>query len=204
MTKRLVTGATVCWLMASAGLAALISLQINSEISLTSPVTAAPSKAAPEQDEHLKDPIVDHLPADALQLIVERPLFSWSRRPPFSPPLEQEATEPLSRKQPLSAKLAGTMLAGTTRMALFTHPSKGLLRLGEGRNIDGWLIKEVREDAVRLEQGDDVTLLKLRKGDSQKERPSLSGVKKPVSVNKTDPPVGTIEGDKPVTKASAN
>ncbi|MGI9418824.1 MAG: hypothetical protein ACR2RA_13395 [Geminicoccaceae bacterium] len=196
------TGATVCWLTTSAGLAAVIALQMNSELSLTSPVTAAPTEAATDEAEPSVNALADYLTVDTLDMIVERPLFSLSRRP-FSPAVEQqEAPEGTARMQPLSAKLAGTMLAGSSRMALLTHPSKGLLRLREGQDVDGWRIEEVRDDEVRLERGDEVELLRLRKGTPQEDRQAQIGVKAPASVGKNDPPVGTIESDDTAAEAS--
>ena len=216
--------ATTCWLMASAGLVGVITLQVKSDLALTTPVTAAPNAASPYAGEEAV-PIVGHLTDDVLDAIIDRPLFSISRRP-FAPPVEKETVKKAPRAaQPLSVKLAGTMLSGESRMALLNHPSKGLMRLREGQLIDGWQVIEVRDDEVRLKQGDKLTLLHLRKDIARKaELPTVDGLKpataakdqlvrlrgdgarkampsriggpRPASAAKDQPPVGTLDGDK--------
>lgn len=164
MSKRFFNGATACWLLASIGLTGVIILQIGSDVSLALPVTAAPSSSSFNGDEeHPGGLITGDLETDALDAIVERPLFSSSRRP-YEAPQSQTASNPTAPARQLSAKLAGIMLSGESRMALFTHPSKGLVRLRQGQDVDGWRIEEVREHEVKLSNGDKVTLLKLRKG----------------------------------------
>ncbi len=163
MAKRFVTGATLCWLTMAAALSGVIMLQVNSDISLALPVTAAPAERPPDEESSATDVIAGDLSTDVLAMIVERPLFSWSRRP-YLPPEADVVTEAPPEARELSVKLAGTMLAGSSRLALFTHPSKGLLRLRQGQDVDGWRIVDIRDDEVRLQLGDDITLLRLRKG----------------------------------------
>ncbi len=164
MAKRFVTGTTLCWLTAAAALAGVIKLQVDDDVSLALPVTAAPVDMRPDDEEERDTDVMDdHLTTGVLEMIVERPLFSWSRRP-YSPPVDDVVAETAPEVQELSVKLAGTMLAGSSRLALFTHPSKGLLRLRQGQDVDGWRIVDIRDDEVRLQLGDDITLLRLRKG----------------------------------------
>ncbi len=170
MAKRFVTGTTLCWLTAAAALAGVIKLQVDDDVSLALPVTAAPVDMRPDDEEERGTDVTnDHLTTGVLEMIVERPLFSWSRRP-YSPPVDDVVAETAPEVQELSVKLAGTMLAGSSRLALFTHPSKGLLRLRQGQDVDGWRIEDIREDEVRLKLGDEITLLRLRKGMPGKAR----------------------------------
>lgn len=190
MAKRFVTGATLCWLTAAAALAGVIMLQVNSDISLALPVTAAPAEAPLDEEARTTDAIAGTLTADILDVIVERPIFSWSRRP-YLPPEDDVVMETTPEVRELSVKLAGTMLAGKSRLALFTHPSRGLLRLRQGQDVDGWRIEDIREDEVRLQLGDKVTLLRLRKGVPGKSRqPALGATNEPAA--------GTNNGDETV------
>lgn len=163
MDKRVINKGTVFWLMASAGLIGVIMLQVNDEAWLAPPVTAATVEAA-DQRSHDTDGLVTSSPnADWLDTIVERPIFSVSRRP-FSAAVELPTARPEPETKALALTLAGTLLAGESRIALLAHPTDGLLRLRQGQKVDGWRIDEIREDEVRLRRGLDVTLLSLRKG----------------------------------------
>jgi hypothetical protein len=176
MARRLTNRATLCWLLASAGLLGLIAVQETSKISLAPSVTAAPTEAVHVDEELEKAEIVSHLTIDSIDEIIDRPLFSSSRRP-ASVPEQEVIVAAATPKVEFSATLAGTMLAGDSRMALLTHPSKGLLRLREGQEVDGWRIEDVRVDEVRLTNGDEVTLLRLRKDTPSKGKAKALGAK---------------------------
>ena len=163
MGKRVIDKGTAFWLMASAGLIGVITLQMKDQPWLAPPVTAATVAPAPQQDRPEDGYLASPLDADWLDEIVERPLFSASRRP-FSPPEEKPAAKAEPKAEPLAFTLAGTLLSGESRVALLAHPTDGLLRLRQGQEVDGWRVDEIREDEVRLRRGPEVTLLSLRKG----------------------------------------
>ncbi len=163
MTKQTSSNGTAAWFLAAAGLCAAIAFQLNNEISIAVPVTAAP--ADPQETVIGGGDSVDSLiPPDfaLLDAIVERPLFSLSRRP-FEAPVEAmpDAT-PVAVKS-MSFKLLGTMVAGDTRFALLAHPDKGMLRLRQGQEVDGWRIEDVVGNEVTISRGDETVRLKLQK-----------------------------------------
>lgn len=154
---------TVFWLMASLGLAGVITLQVKEKSWIATPVIAA--TAVPAQERHRADDgAMASLPnVDWLDRIVERPLFSVSRRP-FSPAEEKPTAKPESEVKKLALTLTGILLAGESRVALLTHPKEGRLRLRQGQKVDGWRVDQISGDTVRLKRDHEVTLLSLRKG----------------------------------------
>ncbi len=184
MPKRSTSGATACWFLASAGLAGAIVLQIQHETSLTFPITAAPAEASLIEEEQAIDLALGDLSTDALDMIVERPLFSRSRRP-FAPTIAAAPVQqPRPPRQELSAKLKGVMLSGDAKLALMSHPQQGLLRLRQGQDVDGWHIEDIREQEVLLVRGDDVARLRLQKGASSDAEPSAA----PTAINEAATP----------------
>lgn len=162
MTKQTSSNGTAAWLLASAGLCAVVAFQLSNEISIAVPVTAAPAEVQTTQIDHGD---VDWLiPPDyaLLDMIVERPLFSLSRRPVEAPISARPASAPVVAKT-MSFKLLGTMVAGDARLALLSHPEKGMLRLREGQDIDGWRIQDVRGSDVMISRGDETMHLRLQK-----------------------------------------
>ncbi|MGH1482976.1 MAG: hypothetical protein ACRBM6_30415 [Geminicoccales bacterium] len=162
MGKRVIDKGTVFWLMASAGLAGVITLQVQEKSWLAMPVIAA--TAEPDQEQGRVDSgIASRLPdVDWLDRIVERPLFSASRRP-FSPAEGKPAARSEPEVETLDLTLTGILLAGEDKVALLAHPKQGLLRLRQGQKVDGWRVDQINGDEVRLKRGGKVTLLSLRK-----------------------------------------
>lgn len=163
MGKRFIDKGTAFWLMASLGLAGVITLQVKEKSWIATPVIAATAEPVQERDR-VDDGAMASLPdVDWLERIVERPLFSASRRP-FSPAEEKPTAKPEPEVKKLALTLTGILLAGESRVALLTHPKEGLLRLRQGQKVDGWRVDQINGDMVRLKRGHEVTLLSLRKG----------------------------------------
>lgn len=163
MVRRVVDKSTVFWLMASVGLAGVIALQVKESLWLATPVIAATDEPARQHDPAVEAVMTSLPDIDWLDRIVQRPLFSASRRP-FSPVEGKPAAEPEPEVKKLALTLTGILLAGESSVALLTHPKDGLLRLAQGQKVDGWLVDQISGDAVHLKRGDEVTLLSLRKG----------------------------------------
>ncbi|MGI9510548.1 MAG: hypothetical protein ACR2QJ_14505 [Geminicoccaceae bacterium] len=163
MVQRIINKGTAFWLLASAGLTGVITLQVKDGSWLTPPVTAAIVEPAQIHDGDQTD-LADRSPdADWLDSVVERPLFSTSRRP-FSPPEDRPEITPEQDAGPLTLSLTGTLLTGEARIALLIHPTKGLLRLRRGQKVEGWQVEEISDVEVRLRRGEEVTLLSLLEG----------------------------------------
>lgn len=163
MGKRIIDKGTAFWLMASLGLVGVITLQVKEKSWIATPVIAATAEPVQERDR-VDDGAMASLPdVDWLERIVERPLFSASRRP-FSPAEEKPTAKPEPEVKKLALTLTGILLAGESRVALLTHPKEGLLRLRQGQKVDGWRVDQINGDMVRLKRGHEVTLLSLRKG----------------------------------------
>ena len=170
MTMQVSSGAVAGWLLISAGLVGVIALQLDGRFpfSPSTAVTAAPNSPM-EHGTDSRDDLAINLPSpEILDEIVDRPLFSSSRRPFLLIRNEAPNAAP-AKKTTLSLTLAGTMLAGEARMALLLHPTKGLLRLRQGQKIDGWRIGDIGEDEVSLKRGGRTALLRLRENPLESE-----------------------------------
>ena len=157
------SGATAGWLGLSAILAGVVGLQISENVPLAPTVTAAPIETPAQGDGTFDLPALVPLSSDLVDEIVDRPLFSSSRRP-FVPDLGEEIQAIEDGDQDIPLKLVGTMLAGTSEIALLKHPSEGLLRLRQGSRVDGWEVVKIDHASVELSRGDEIEVMKLRSG----------------------------------------
>jgi hypothetical protein len=85
---------------------------------------------------------------------VERPLFSPSRRPAASAPAAAPGTESRYR-------LLGIVASGTKKTA-FVADNARRAELGVGDTLDGWTVKEIRQDRVTLASPTGEMVLKLK------------------------------------------
>jgi hypothetical protein len=80
--------------------------------------------------------------------VTERPLFSSSRRPS-----EKETSKVAD--QPLSATLAGIVISSSSSSIVITHGDPPvLMRLKQGDQIDGWLVRSIEPARVLLQRRD--------------------------------------------------
>ena len=161
----------------SIGLIVLIIFQIQGKFAIQSSSAIVQNQPPRGEAENSQDLIVSTPSTDDLDQIASRPLFSKSRRP-VSPAVEEISKTFDAAPRPLSLELAGTMLTGAARMVLLKHSTKGLLRLQQGQDIDGWRIEEIGLGEVRLRQGEQETWLRLRKNfpnSGSKSRPKAQG-----------------------------
>ena len=87
------------------------------------------------------------LPIENFQAILERPIFSPSRRPPS---VELPATT-----GDVAFVLKGILIDEDERTALFrSKRSDKLVRLGEGDKIEGWTLVRIEADQVVLASGE--------------------------------------------------
>ncbi len=172
------SGATLGWLAVSAALAGVIAFELSGEAGLTPAVTAAPIEAPITEPDGMAPAGVVSPPLDLLDEIIGRPLFSASRRPEEAV-IEERKVEVASPTRTFSFELVGTMLSGSSRVVLLSHPEKGLLRLRKGQTVEGWEVGKIDHNMVELQNGDEVERLKLRTDLLQPERPASKALTRP-------------------------
>lgn len=115
------------------------------------PAARGPQSEAATVEPLPPEPAVSLAPLEDFAAIVERPVFSRSRRPDAAP--AQPAPEPVKRVPEFS--LAGTIIAEHGRFALAVTEYDGSpVRVAEGRSIDGWTVARIESDRVLLRRGD--------------------------------------------------
>lgn len=121
-------------------------------------------------------PSVDALVAEILQ----RPLFSPSRRPPDNAPMDESAK---AEKEPLKlpGRLEGTAVLPGTREALFEREGDKPVAVKEGQTIDGWTVASIQPDRVILRSEDGDQIVKPANDARTKPRPVLVASRKPAT-----------------------
>jgi hypothetical protein len=128
------------WLMVA--VCVLLGWTIQREITALPSTQAAAPAAVPAAD-----PVAPAAAAsivvpdrDSLAVIVERPVFSESRRPSRS----DEGPAPT-----LDFTLVGVVISGRERSAIVQPPRGGtVLRLAEGQEVGGWTVVEITPDHI--------------------------------------------------------
>lgn len=89
-------------------------------------------------------------PMEDFQVILERPIFSPSRRPPLV-----ESVEAHLMQSGVAFTLKGILIDENERIALFrTKSSDKVVRLREGDEIEGWTLVQIEADHVTLARGE--------------------------------------------------
>ena len=84
-----------------------------------------------------------------LSEVVERPIFSPSRRPP-----KENQTASIPIKKPTDLVLAGVIVTRDRQIALVRRKSANqILRMSVGQQIDGWLILTILPDRMVIGAG---------------------------------------------------
>lgn len=130
-------------------------------------LTGSPNTEALARGEPAATLSLDELPPElqftmaAIQdfdSILERPLFSPSRRPP----VVEGDTAPAANGD-FGYDLKGVLIDDDARIALFRKTDgSGVVRQAEGTTIAGWLLKEVKPDFVVLERHGEELVVELR------------------------------------------
>ncbi len=97
---------------------------------------------------------------DDLAEVVERPLFSQSRRP--APP-EAQADVPAAKDgQQFAYGLSGIVITSGREMALLSHArTREIRQVRLGGIVDGWKVTAISADQVTLSRGGETQALKL-------------------------------------------
>jgi hypothetical protein len=160
MSERSLSWTTGFWLLACAGLAGIVMLELSSNLTLAPKVTAAPP-LAPLAQEEAAAPLFDAPPEDAFQEIALRPLFYESRRPYEAPAIDLEVA-PAAPEEVVAVELVGTLMTGASRAALLQPVGQSSSWRREGEKIAGWRIERIVRDQVVVQQGDETLTLELR------------------------------------------
>lgn len=112
------------------------------------------------------DPQFRMPPEESYSAIIERPLFSPSRRPPEGGPVE------VVTSRELAINFRGVSLSAGERWALFERKDgKGRLRLQEGDEFQGWILEVIEALQVTFRQDAEQQVLPL-KFEEGPERPA--------------------------------
>ncbi len=125
------------------------------------PNTEALARIQPEQVPGLEElpPELQFAMAaiEDFESVLERPLFSPSRRPA---PIEEGAATAVD--QDFDYTLKGVLIDNEARIALLYHKGgAGTVRQAEGTKIDGWLLKEVEGDFIVVERNGEERIVEL-------------------------------------------
>lgn len=94
----------------------------------------------------------DPAPEGRFRAMVERPLFSPTRRPPPAPPAPLDAPAPIALPPPApDLTLSGVITGGGGGVALLRRPQDAApIHVALGGTVDGWTVAEIRPRAIVL------------------------------------------------------
>lgn len=112
------------------------------------PVAADGSVIAAIVPDLPPEPHFEIAPIEAFEIVVQRPLFSPTRRPPI------EQTARVTTSENVTLVLKGILIDKDARIALIRPRNSGKIeRLAEGQEIGGWTVMLIAPDHVVLERG---------------------------------------------------
>ena len=120
--------------------------------------TTALGADAPAPDLHgvtLSNPLAAQS-MERLSAIVDRPLFSPSRRPTSTPPVSEDPEPPRAPPPPPpSLVLSGVVMEGQgARVVVLVGAERRVLRAQIGDEIDGWRVSQIEGRKLVLSLGD--------------------------------------------------
>ena len=142
-------------LAANSALASHLYRQLRDEHRLP----PAATRATPTVEAPRPQPVVafDMPPKDRYAAIVQRPLFSSSRRPPPSIDVPRS-----SASHELQAVLSGIVHSQARRFVLLRSEGSGeMISLFEGQLYDGWTLAEVESDYAIFQSGSREAVLEM-------------------------------------------
>jgi hypothetical protein len=176
MGERSVGWSTGFWLLSCASLAAIVGLELSSEVSIAPQVTAAPPPA-PLAEGAPAAQSFEAPPEDAFDEIALRPLFFESRRP-FVPPPSDVVAEGVAPEKKVSVELVGTLVTDQGRAALLQPDGQPAVWRREGEKIAGWKVRKIDPDQITLGLGDEIETLTLRADQVTPVKPPRAGKRK--------------------------
>jgi hypothetical protein len=118
-----------------------------------------PAPSVPPARAVLAPPVVAPPPADLdglIRIVLERPLFSKTRRPALV------EDSPVAAKDPALPRLSGIVVLPSLRRAIFQSPGADrqvVTVVGEAGRIDSWTVESIDSDGVTLIRGSETMLL---------------------------------------------
>jgi len=120
--------------------------------------------------------------------IVERPLFTQSRRP--APKKDTKVAE--AAVKPETFELIGVIISPAGRMALLRAlATSEIVRAVEGQNVGGWEVRTIKPTQIVLQQGDDSQVLKINDAIAQ---PAAMNPAAPNAPTVSPPATGSEDG----------
>jgi hypothetical protein len=181
MVERSTHWLTALLLLAIAGLAAVVMLELGGDVAIAPEVTAA-ARATVAAEAQAEPKKFQPPPERQFNEITARPLFFPSRRP-FVPAAAADS-QAAPTDDPTSVELIGVLLTESERAALVQpkgEPAAHWVR--EQQTVAGWVIEEIGADRVRLRDGDHVEVVKLR---SDQARPTAKAEHRQRSAGRKD------------------
>ncbi len=132
-----------------AGLAWFIYQEIQAAPPPPEPGPAAEDRGPP-LPEPPPEPDFTMPAAESFSAILERPLFSPTRRPPAEDAVTVEGSEPV-----LEVTLVGIIISAEEEIAIVKPKgATGFIRLSEGDAFRGWTLESIEADRVAFRRGD--------------------------------------------------
>lgn len=158
--------------------AVVVYIQVQSGPNLrvaSLPVTASIAEPAPDLPT---PPAFSMPPLESFSQIIDRPLFSVSRRPEEAVGVTQQAAQQV-QAQAHGFTVKGIIIAENTRVALILRKgAKSMVQISEGQVIDGWTVATILPDRVVFRRGNVSNEVKIedppgtgRKPDKKKRKP---------------------------------
>jgi hypothetical protein len=142
----------------------------------------ASSALAEKPVESLRGAPVEKPAISTFAEIVERPLFTLSRRP--APKKDTKVAE--AAPKPETFELIGVIISPGGHMALLrTLATSEIVRAVEGQNVGGWEVRSIKPTQVVLQQGDDREVIKIN------DATATPAAKNPAAPNATVSPLAT-------------
>ena len=133
------------------GVCAALAWTVYREIQLGAP---EPAEVAGGQVPPLPDlpaePSFVMAPAESFSAILERPLFSPTRRPPAEGTVTLESAEP-----ELEVTVVGIIISSEEQIAIIKPKGESrFVRLSEGDSFQGWTLETIEPDRITFQRGD--------------------------------------------------
>jgi hypothetical protein len=145
-------------LILSAVLAGVLALEVMAGPFFV-PEAPAVSPGAKNSVDFPRESPAEKPAISAFAEVVERPLFTPSRRPP---PPKTDSTIAASPEKPETFDLIGVIISADRRMALLrTVASSEVMQAVEGQSIGGWEVHAIKPTQVVLRRGNDSEVIKI-------------------------------------------
>ncbi len=133
------------------GVCAALAWTVYREIQVGAPVPVeAAGRPAPPLPDLPAEPSFVMAPAESFSAILERPLFSPTRRQPATGTVTIESAEP-----ELEVKVVGIIISSQEQIVIIKPKgSAQLVRLREDDSFQGWILETIEPDWITFRRGD--------------------------------------------------